>query len=158
MRKHVLKTPFAVGALAALALMSGSAFAQLSGLARPNPVSNAVTLGPALLQAHKADLEAIAGDLVRVQTPAAAKEYEAYLEAQLPKYVQNHKALHHVAVPEFRRVRTSLGNAGNSQQAIADATDKLSETHFPRIAAEMERVEKLNPALKKKFDVLRTLD
>jgi plasmid stabilization system protein ParE len=154
-RKHVLKSTVLASVFAATAIAAGSASAQL-GLPNPGISSGAVSLGPAVLQAHKTDLEALAGDLARVQTPAAAKEYEQYLAGQLPKYVQNHKNLHHVALPGFRKVKAGAAQA--QQQAVADAADKLSETHFPRIAAEMERVEKLNPGLKRHFDVLRTLD
>jgi plasmid stabilization system protein ParE len=157
MRKNVLKSTFLASACMAAALATGTASAQLGGMPNPGAIAGTAVLGPALLDAHKTDLEALAGDLARVQTPAAAKEYEQYLASQLPKYVQNHKNLHHVALPGFRKVKAG-GAAAAQQQAIADAADKLSETHFPRIAADMERVEKLNPGLKKHFDVLRTLD
>lgn len=147
--KHVsvLKSAVAASGLAmALAFSNGAAFAQ-----------SAPVLSNAVLKSHQDDLEAMLADLSKVQTPAVAKNYEGYLASQMGKYVDHHKQLHHVTMPAFGSAK-KLGHAPMDQVKVAEATDRLSETHYPKLAAEMDRVEKLNPGLKKHFDVLRTLD
>ena len=114
-------------------------------------------LSHAAVSAHQSDLEAMLADLAKVQTADTAKSYEGYLSGQMPKYVGNHKTLHHGAMSGINSHGTRR-NASAEQQKLADATDKLSETHFPKLAQEMARVEKLNPGLTKHFNTLRTLD
>ncbi len=114
-------------------------------------------LSTPVLKAHQDDLEAMLADLSKVKTPEVAKSYETYLAAQMDKYTQNHKRLHHVAMKGFESNKR-LGRQPVDQQKLADDVDKLGETHFARLAVEMERVEKLNPGLGKHFNVLRTLN
>jgi hypothetical protein len=152
MRKHDLKSTLLATAMAVVATLSaGAASAQMHAMV-PNMV-----LSRDHLTAHKADLEAMITDLSKVQSAADAKNYEGYLGGQMGKYVHNQKALHHVAMAGHLE-RKAKGGASQAEQAVATETDKLSETHIPKLASEMERVEKLNPGLKKHFDVLRTLD
>ncbi len=152
MRKLDLKSTLMIGAMAAAAtLATGTASAQMHAMV-PTQV-----LSRNHLQAHKADLEAMITDLSKVQSPNDAKNYEGYLNGQMDKYVTNHKALHHVAMTNFANLKAK-GVVDPAQKSVADETEKLSETHFPKLASEMERVEKLNPGLKKNFDTLRNLD
>lgn len=152
MRKHDLNSTLLATAVALVATLSaGTASAQMHAMV-PNMV-----LSRDHVTAHKADLEAMISDLSKVQTATDAKSYEGYLGGQMGKYVKNHKALHHVALAGHWQ-RKAKGGTNQAEHAVADEADKLSETHFPKLATEMERVEKLNPGLKKHFDVLRTLD
>ncbi len=114
-------------------------------------------LSTAVVSAHQADLEAMLADLAKVQSPDVAKAYEGYLTGQLPKYTGNHRKLHQVALPGHVGAKR-MGRANREQEKAAEAAEKLNETHFPRLAMEMARVEQLNPGLKRHFDVLRTLE
>lgn len=136
----------AAGLAMVLAMAGGTAHAQ------PAP---ALTQG--VLKTHQDDLESMLADLAKVQTPDVAKGYEGYLAGQMPRYVANHKSLHHGAMQAFGAVKLK-NKAPPEQVVVAAAVEKLDETHYPKLAQEMSRVEKLNPGLKKHFDLLRTLD
>jgi hypothetical protein len=129
-------------------LCCGMASAQTTGLGKP-PASKSSQMQDAYTR-HKFDLEAIVKDLGKVKTPEVSKSYEAYLAGEMPKYTANHKTLHRYVDP------TTSGKPTSEQQKVADDTKKLNETHYPTLVAEMARVEKLNPSLKKNFDELRT--
>jgi len=146
-RLSLLKSVVLASGFAAVLVVSTS-----PALAQPKPA-----LTQAAVAGHQADLEAMLADLAKVQNADTAKSYEGYLSGQLPKYIANHKTLHHGALVAINSGATRR-NASAEQQKLADAADKLSETHFPKLAQEMARVEKLNPGLKKQFDQLRTLD
>ncbi len=136
----------AAGLAMVLAMAGGTAHAQ------PAPA-----LSQAVLKTHQDDLEAMLADLAKVQTPDVAKGYEGYLAGQMPKYMANHKSLHHGAMQAFGAGKLK-GKAPPEQAKLAAAVEKLDDTHFPKLAEEMARVEKLQPSLKKQFDLLRTLN
>jgi len=141
-----------------LASVMAGAVSVVIGLASPPAQAQVgLALSPTVVKAHQDDLEAMLADLSKVQSADTARSYESYLAGQMPKYVANHKALHHTAMPGFVASKQA-GKHTADQQKLSDAVDKLSDTHYPKLAAEMDRVEKLNPGLKKHFDVLRTLN
>jgi hypothetical protein len=120
-------------------------------------LAEAPALTPALVSAHQGDLEAMLADLAKVKSPETAKAYEGYLSGQMPKYIANHKALHQGPMHAFKTGGMKRGWNMNEKK-LAEATEKLNETHYPRLAVELDRVEKLNPGLKVKFDELRSLE
>lgn len=160
-----MNTPFATGLCAAIALagalaipLSAQAQNNISNL-RPTAVQGGrLDLTAELLKAHRDDLENMTRDLARVTNAKSAKSYEGYLDSQMPRYMQNHQRLHALALQPAQASLQAKRPVPESVRRLVAQAEQLDETHFPRLAAEMDRVEQLNPALKPRFDALRNLD
>lgn len=166
------KTTFAMGL--ALALSTGAALAQpnVTGRLTPQGQANqaieqaraqagqaqaqAVEMSTAVVNAHKADIDNMLKDMAKVNSKDVATGYEAYLNSQLTAYVNNHKRLN-AAIPSVGLAKRT-GKFNQDMRNAVDAINALNDKQYNQIAAEMDRIEKLNPNLKKQFDVLRDLN
>lgn len=141
----------------ALAMGSSAAFAQAAPAARlAKPDASYVEMSTAIVDAHKADLDNMLKDMAKVTSPGTANGYESYLNGQLQNYVANHQKLN-AAIPSVARAKVS-GRFNQDMRKAVDAINALNDKQYTQVAAEMDRLEKLNPKLKQQFDTLRDLN
>ncbi len=126
-----------------LALSSGAAFSQ-------------VDMHKLVVKAHKADIDNMISDLAKVGSADVAKGYEGYLGKQMGQYTSNHKKLNGL-IPGLTNAH-KIGKVSPDMREAGEEINKLNDEQYVKLNAEMARVEKLNPLLKKHFDVLRALN
>ncbi len=136
----------------ASALALGLALAMSSGAA----LAQAVPMTMAVVNAHKADLDNMLADMAKIKTQEIASGYERYLVQQMNDYVKNHKKLD-AAIPSVAVAKRANKFTVEMKTAV-DAINALNDNQYVKVSAEMDRLEKLNPGLKKQFDVLRALN
>lgn len=162
------KSAFAAAMGLALALSSGAALAQgnIGGriTAQANQAAEqaraqaaqAVEMSTAVVDAHKADLDNMLRDMAKVNSKDVAVGYEGYLNSQINAYVNNHKKLN-AAIPSVAIAKRN-GKFNQDMRKAVDSINALNDRQYTQVNTEMERIEKLNPNLKKQFDVLRDLN
>ena len=162
------KSAFAAAMGLALALSTGAVLAQANMGARITGQANqaadqarsqamqAVEMSTAVVDAHKADLDNMLKDMAKVNSKDIAVGYEGYLNSQMNGYVTNHKRLN-AAIPSVG-IAKKIGKFGPDMRKAVESINALNDKQYTQVAAEMDRIEKLNPSLKKHFDILRDLN
>lgn len=166
------KSAFAAAMGVALALSTGAALAQSALNGRITGQANqaveqaraqatqaqakAEEMSTAVVNAHKADLDNMLKDMAKVNSKDVAVGYETYLNSQITAYVNNHKRLN-AAIPSVGIAKRN-GKFNQDMRNAVDAINALNDKQYTQVAAEMDRIEKLHPNLKKQFDVLRDLN
>ncbi len=118
--------------------------------------AKAEEMSTAVVNAHKADLDNMLKDMAKVNSKDVAVGYEGYLNSQINAYVNNHKRLN-AAIPSVG-IAKRMGKFNPDMRNAVDAINALNDKQYTQVAAEMDRIEKLHPNLKKQFDILRDLN
>jgi hypothetical protein len=111
-------------------------------------------LSMTLLKPHLDDMRQLVIDLSSINSPEMAKYYEAAIAQRINSIVQNQQRVKD-AVPSAEVAKREGSMQPDMRQALQTLI-QMNEQLFPKIALQMERVEKLNPNLKRYFDAGRT--
>ncbi|MCE2680475.1 MAG: hypothetical protein LW629_08535 [Burkholderiales bacterium] len=135
------------------AIMLGSSVVHAQTGAAPQTYGNRL-LSMALLKPHLDDVRQMVIDLSSVNSPEMAKYYEAAMAQRIGNIVQNQQRVKD-AIPSADTAKRE-GNMQPDMRQALQTLAQMNEQLFPKIALQMERVEKLNPNLKRYFDTVRT--
>ena len=139
------------GAASLALLLPASALAQSPS---PQPFYGNRVLSMALLKPHLDDVRQMLIDLNSINTPQMASFYEAALNQRMPAIMQNQQRVRD-AMPSIEIAKRDGSTQPDMRQAVQTLM-QMNEQLFPKISIQMERVEKLNPNLKRHFDAVRS--
>jgi hypothetical protein len=108
----------------------------------------------AVIKPHMNDMRQMLIDLNTVNTAQMAQFYESAMAQRLNGIIQNHQRVKD-ALPSVETARRE-GNIQPDMRQAMQTLAQMNEQLLPKVAAQMERVEKLNPNLKRYFDTVRT--
>lgn len=128
-----------------------AAYAQMSG---PAQATGNRVLSMGLLKPHLDDLRQMLIDLNSINTPQMASYYEAALNQRMNAILQNQQRVRD-AVPSIEIAKRDGSIQPDMRQAMQTLA-QMNEQLFPKLSIQMERVEKLNPNLKRYFDAVRS--
>ena len=138
-------------ALAPTVLLGSSVAHAQTGMSNQNFGNRLLSM--ALLKPHLDDLRQMLIDLGSVNSPEMAKFYEAALAQRINNIAQNQQRVRD-AIPSAEIPKRDGSMQPDMRQALQTLT-QMNEQLFPKIALQMDRVEKLNPNLKRYFDTVR---
>jgi len=133
-------------------LIKKSLFVSAFVLAQAN---SAFALTPEAVTPYLTDMSQLRMELANIKTPQQAQAYLPTLQAKMPGFQMKHKMLVD-AIPAFETAKQH-GSVPAPMITAATSVNNFNAAVVPDLEMQMGRVEKLNPALKAHFDVVRPM-
>jgi hypothetical protein len=110
----------------------------------------------AVVKPHMDDMRQMLIDLNTISSAQIAQFYETAMMQRFNSIVQNHQRIKD-ALPSVEAAKRD-GNIQPDMRQAMQTLAQMNEQLLPKVAAQMDRVEKLNPNLKRYFDAVRAFN
>lgn len=110
----------------------------------------------AVVKPHMDDMRQMLIDLNTISSAQIAQFYETAMMQRFNSIVQNHQRIKD-ALPSVE-VAKREGNVQPDMRQAMQTLAQMNQQLLPKVAAQMDRVEKLNPNLKRYFDAVRAFN
>ena len=109
------------------------------------------------IEQHVNDVDAILNDLKKISSTEQAKAYQSGLANKVDAFLVHVKKVDTVHGPELEKAATAGGTISPNVVLARKYRDELNADTYPKLSAELARVEALLPALKPSFDRIRKM-
>lgn len=109
------------------------------------------------IEQHVNDVNTMLNDLKLITSAEQARTYQESLAKKVEAFLLHVKKVDTVHGPELEKAATAGGTISPNVVLARKYRDELNANTYPKLSAELARVEVLQPSLKSSFDRIRKM-